>query len=462
MSTEREQFHTQLMAALEAEDETELHHLLAIAPAPDIAESFELLSDEDRSRVLFAVPAHSAAEIMVMLDEAVRGDVVDELDRQALTEIVSELQPDDAADFLGELDDEDVGAILGRLEKAYSAKVGGLLEYDESTAGGIMTPDFVALEATATVSDAAEQVRRANPEEDLHEVFIVDAAGMLVGLVPLRKMVTANPTTKLEAIADRNPVTVSAEDDQEAVLQIIRKYDVSEAAVVDAAGRLIGRVTHDDVMDVAEEEAAEDLYRMAGTDPAELETSSIINAARVRLMWLLPCMFGMLATACVIEVSRPQFDLVLFAALIPFVPMIGAMGGNSGIQISTVIVREFATGDIGSTRFGRALMREGRIALVMAPICGVFAWLLVTLFFPTLQQLFHDESGLSDHSRVAIAVGTAMTIAILSAACLGLALPFSFRRFGFDPAIASGPLVTTLNDVVSVTIYMVLAFGIAT
>ena len=462
MSPEREQFHTQLAEVLRSEDEGALNHLLAVAPAADIAESFELLDDEERSRILFSLPPHTAAEVVVMLDEAVRGDVVDDMDRESLTEIVSELQPDDAADVLGELDEDEAGEILEKLEADQSEMVTELLEYDEETAGGIMTPDVVALEATATVADAVEQVRQANPEEDLHEVFVVDADRKLVGIVPLRRMVTAGSTTKLADICEPNPVTVFADDDQETVVQIIRKYDVSEAAVVDREERLIGRITHDDVMDVAEEEAAEDLYRMAGTDPAELETSSILNAARIRLTWLLPCMIGMLVTACVIELAQPQFELALFAALVPFVPMIGAMGGNSGIQISTIIIREFATGDIGSTKLGRAFMREGRIALVMAPVCGVFAWLLVSLFFPTFQRVFGEQSTLIDHSRVALAVGAAMFVAIVTAGILAISLPFTFRRLGFDPAIASGPLVTTLNDVVSVAIYMTLAFAIAT
>jgi len=462
MTPEREQFHAQLAETLQSEDESALSQLLAAAQAADIAESFEVLDEEERSRILFTLPPHTTAEVIILLDEAVRSDVVEDMDRESLTEIVAELQPDDAADVLGELDKHEAGEILEHLDADQSEMVGELLGYDEETAGGIMTPDIVAMKATATVADAVEQIRQANPDEDLHDVFVVDEDGKPLGIVPLRRMVTSRPGTKLADICDPNPFTVYADDDQETVVQMIRKYDVSEAAVVDRNDRLIGRITHDDVMDVAEEEAAEDLYRMAGTDAAELETSSILNAARVRLMWLLPCMVGMLASACVLQFARPQFDMSLFAALALFVPMIGAMGGNSGIQISTIIVREFATGDIGSTKFGRAVTREGRIALVMAPVCGLAAWLLVSLFFPAIQGLFGSKGATPNHNHVALAVGTAMFTAILSAAVLGIALPFSFRKFGFDPAIASGPLVTTLNDVVSISIYMTLAFVIAT
>lgn len=454
--------HPKLLAALEAEDQAQLTEVLAGARAADIAESFDLLDDENRSHVLFALPPHTAAEVVIMLDEAVRGDVVDDLDTESLTEIVSALPPDDAADVLGELTEEEADEILDHMVDEQSDKIEELLVYDENTAGGIMTPDFVAVPVAATVADAVEHIRSANPDEELHEVYIVDADDKVVGTVPLRRLVTSPSATKLSGILEPHPVVVSVNDDQEAVVQIIRKYDVMEAAVVDADQRLVGRITHDDLLDVAEEEAAEDLYRMAGTDAAELETSSVFRAAYVRLKWLLPCMFGMLLSAFVLYWSKPNFDLRLFAALVLFVPMIGATGGNSGIQISTIIVRGFATGELASTKFLRASAREGRIALVMAPVCGVLALLAVLIFFPILKSLEPDVALFADSTRVAFAVGTAMMAAILSAALLGISLPFSFRKIGVDPAIASGPIVTTMNDVISVGIYMLLAMAIAT
>ncbi len=461
MKSEIDSLHERIDAALDSGDDARLGEALQSARAADIAESFELLSDEERSRVLFALPPHTAAEVVVMLDEAVRGDVVEDLDTKSLTEIVSELAPDDAADFLGELSEEEVGEILDHMPDEESDKIEELLEYDEETAGGIMTPDVVAVSATATVADATRFVLDASQEEDLNEIYILDDDHKPVGTVPLRRLVTNTPETKLASICDRDPVVVFAGDDQETVIQIIRKYDAMEAVVVDANGRLLGRITHDDLLDVAEEEAAEDLLRMAGTDPDELETSSILQAARIRLTWLLPCMIGMLLTAAVLRISEPEFPVALFAALAIFVPMIGAMGGNSGIQISTVIVRGFATGELGSTKLLRAFAREGRIALLMAPICGLAAWGIVSAFFPIFESFQSVSVGFGDPGRVALAVGTAMTAAILVAGFLGIALPFSFRRLGVDPAIASGPLVTTMNDVASVTIYMILAMAIA-
>jgi magnesium transporter len=282
-----------------------------------------------------------------------------------------------------------------------------------------------------------------------------------MGAVPLRRLVTSSAGTRLESIVEPVTVVVHASDDQESVLQTIRKYSAMEAAVVDDQERLVGRITHDDVLDVADEEAAEDLLRVAGTDASELATSSVFQAARIRMTWLLPCMLGMILSASVLGMSRPRFDPILFGALSLFVPMIGATGGNSGIQISTVIIRGFASGDLGATKLLRVFFREGRIALAMAPICGFVAWAAVSASLPILESFSADAAQFHSAARVALAVGLAMTAAILLAACLGIALPFSFRRLGVDPAIASGPLVTTLNDVVSVTIYMTTAMIIA-
>ncbi len=457
MKPEQANLHEQLLAALSSDDDKRLADELAQTRAADIAESFELLRDEDRSRVLFALPPHTAAEVVVMLDEAVRADVVDDLDTVSLTEIVSELPPDDAADMLGELSSDEVVEILGHIADEQSEQIEGLMGYDEQTAGGIMTPDVVAVPASKTVADAVEFVRAATQEEDLHGIYIIDEDNKLVGTVPLRRLVTSPASTRLSDICDTDPVIVYVDDDQETVVQVIRKYDVMEAAVVDENDRLLGRITHDDLLDVAEEEAAEDLFRMAGTDPAEFETSSTLRAARVRLTWLLPCILGLLLTATVLLISKARFDPAVFAALVAFSPMISATSGNSGIQISTVIVRGFATGDIGASRVTRAFFREGRIALAMAPVCGLAAWVLASFGLNGLEALGVSLGHLSDPNRLALAIGVSMTVAVLVSGLLGIALPFTFRWLGVDPVIASGPLVTTTNDVVSVSIYMSLS-----
>lgn len=461
MTEQAQSLHEQLVTALAEPTDAALSAALASARAADIAQSFQLLGDEDRSRIIFSLPPATAAEVVVLLDEATRSEVVDELDTPTLTEIVSELAPDDAADVLGEMTDEEADQILDQLVEAQSDKIEELLEFDESTAGGIMTPDIVAVVASRTVADAVEEVRRATPHEDLNEVFIVDDQHRLLGTVPLRRLVTSPATMRLAELVQPVDVAVHAADDQESVLQTIRNTGAMTAAVLDDQERLIGRITLDDVLDVAEEEAQEDLLRMAGTDASELATTSLVHAARVRLTWLLPCMLGMCLSATVLGLSKAHFNVALFATLTMFVPMIGATGGNSGIQISTVIIRGFAAGELATSRLWHVVFREGRIALAMAPICGLVAWVAVTLGLPLIEHFMPSGESMPATARVAFAVGWAMTSAILVAAALGILLPFGFRRLGVDPAIASGPLVTTMNDVVSVSIYMTIALLVA-
>jgi len=451
--------HNLVVEALEAGDDARLREVLAEVRTADIAEVFDLLGDAERSHILIDIlSSHKAAEIVILLDEAVRGDVVDDLDSESLTELVAELPPDDAADVLGELTDKESHEILEQIPDAISDRIEELLVYDEETAGGIMNTDVVSVAFDKTVKDAVEHIRQAAPEEELHRVYIVDGDQRLVGVVPLRHLVINPPQTRLEDICDRNPVYVNVGDDQETVVQIIRRYDVPTAAVIDENHRLIGRITHDDLLDVADEEAEEDMLRLAGTDPSELDTSSVFRAARIRLTWLLPCMCGTLGTAMVMMLASAEFDERLFAVLAMFVPMIGAMAGNAGIQTSTIIVRGFAIGELIGTKLSRVLLREGRIAITMAPICAAVAWVLVSLILPVFKEALTAGT---DPSHVALAVGISMGCTVLTAALLGIAFPFTFRRCGVDPAIASGPLVTTFNDIISVSIYLTLAMAIA-
>ncbi|MHC4236173.1 MAG: magnesium transporter, partial [Planctomycetota bacterium] len=425
----------------------------------DVAEVFELLDDEQRSRIIFALPPRTAAEVIALLDEAERGEVVEDLDDEKLTELVSELPPDDAADVIGELPEERGDEVLEHVPDEQAAKIEELLEYDEESAGGIMTPELIALTGETTVGDSVRHIRAASPDEDVHQIYVIDNQMRLIGTVPLRLLVINPKETRLADICESDPIRVRADEDQEEVVRVFRKYDLAAVPVVDDVGRLKGRITADDIIDVAEEEAAEDLYRMAGTDPAELETASPLRAAAIRLSWLLPCMLIMTLTATVIALSESQFEAAVYGAIIAFVPMVGAMSGNSGIQISTVIVRGLATGDLPGTRVGVAFQREGTIAIIMAPVCGLFAALISRLGLALLQSLDVVQVNV-DAGVVATAVGVGMTMAILIAGTLGIVLPFIFRRIGVDPAIASGPIVTTVNDVISVAIYLAIAVSI--
>ncbi len=448
-----------IRALLASPEDEPLVRELEADRSEDLAEVFQLLGDEERSRIIFALSPRAAAEVVALLDDADRGEVVEDLDDHKLTELVAELPPDDAADVIGSLSEERGDEVLEQVPDEHAAKIERLLLYGKETAGGIMTPDLIALTGDTTVGECVRHVRAASPSEDLHQIYVIDGQMRLVGTVPLRLLVINPKTTLLSELSVPDPICVRAHEDQEQVVRVFRKYDLPTVPVVDENGRLVGRITSDDIIDVAHDEAAEDLYRMAGTDPAELETASQLRAAAIRLSWLLPCMLIITLTATALAWSQGQFNPAVFGAIIAFVPMVGAMSGNSGVQISTVIVRGLATGDLASTRMRLALRREGIIALIMAPVCGLCAATISRAGLPLLESLGLIAAGF-DAGRIATAVGLGMTAAILIAATLGIVLPFAFRRVGVDPAIASGPLVTTLNDVVSVSTYLTIAISI--
>ncbi len=460
MDDDRPNLHELITGSLAMGDNTALVAHLANARAADIAECFDLLKEEERSQILYALPSETAAEIFVLLGDAVRGDVAEDLSTEKLSDLVEELPADDAAEALGELSKDESHEILERLPEEKSEKIEELLEYAESTAGRVRDPDVVKLPDSATIGNARDEMRAREDRgqlEEVEQIYLVSEDGRLTGAVELKQLILGRSTRALLEVCDPSPVAVTADEDQETVLQIIRKYDVAEAAVVDDQGRLIGKITHDDLQDIAEEEAEEDILLMAGTDPAERDTTSPLRAAGIRLKWLLPCMAGMLVTASVMVLGKRNFPAATWGVLVFFVPMLGAMGGNSGIQTSTIVIRGIATGELASSMLGRVLLRELRIALALAAACGVAAWMLVSLAKEVFSRFDEGMAGMENPGVVALAVGLAMPIAILVAALLGIVLPFAFQRLRIDPAIASGPVVTTLNDVISVSIYLTMA-----
>lgn len=460
MKSELDQFLQKLRTALASEEDGAVAQAIEGVHAADVAEVFPLLEEEEQSRLFYGLPARTAAEVVIELDEGERADVVEDLSSTALTEIISELQPDDAADVLGELTEAQREDVLEQISEEQADKIEDLLDYPENSAGGIMTPELVALPRTATVAEAVDKVRAASEDEDIHYVYVVEDDGRLHGLVPLRRLVTTRRAdTPLERIVDRDMATVYADDDQEVAAHKIRKYDVSAIPVIDRQERLVGRITHDDVLDVADEEADEDMFYMAGTTPSELGDMSTFQAAFVRLRWLSACMVGTAISGLIVATFKLRFPIEVYVALVAFVPMMGAMGGNSGIQISTIIIRGLATGDIAATKASKSFAREFPIALVMAPACGILAAIITIIGVPLLVRYNVFQPVLTVW-EFALAVGLGMTTAMTGASLLGMSLPHLFRRIGVDPAIASGPIVTTANDIISVTAYFLVAIAV--
>jgi magnesium transporter len=437
---------------------------LDLQRASDIAEAVEML-DNDQKRAVFDAmdDKELAAEVLEKVNEATRAELFDEvLENKEIADLVSELPPDEAADVLAEMDEEESQEVLGHLDYEDARQIQGLMKYEEDSAGGIMQPMILAVEDYLTVQQTIDKIRRAEGEQEFYSVFVVDKQRRFLGTVGIRHLLVSNPQTPMGKIVDPGAVVVTVDTDQEEIRNLFKKNNLLLAPVVDEEGHLVGGITADRVLEVAEEEAAEDIYTMAGTDSEELESFSPIHAARVRMTWLLPCLLGTAITAFLglyfknIFVESNQLSIFVMAFL--FAPMIGAISGNAGLQTSAIVVCGLATGDLAALRMAQVFFREVRVALLVAISCGVVGG-LICAYLPRLighplpaAEILQGK----EQIRIAMALGLAMFSSIMVSTTLGLLLPFLFRSINFDPAISSGPLVTTANDSISAAIYMLL------
>jgi magnesium transporter len=457
---EKKQLFEQIEELLEAKDRSALGQLLNEQRSSDIAEIVELLDNEQRRTILDVLDKSLSAEVLEKVDEATRAELFEILEVKELQSIISHLDADDAADILLELPDEKIAEILKDIPPAESEKIRSLMSYSEDSAGGIMDPAVISVTEDATVAEAVCKIRAAEIDEDFYSVFVVDKNGKFLGDVRIRLLLTRPEDTKINSIVETDTIYVTADADQEEVRNIFRNNDLIVVPVLNAKRKLVGRITADRVIEVADEEAAEDLYTMAGTDPDELDKVSVLHAARVRMTWLLPCLLGTGITAFVLIVFNRKFSFenmaLVYTAAVAFAPMIAAISGNAGLQTSAIVVSGLASGHLAALKLGQVFTREVRIAFVVALACGLIGGgvCAALLHFRALAVTIEPMN-------IVFALGIAMFSAIMVATTLGLFLPFLFRRVGIDPAISSGPLVTTANDSISVAIYMTLTLLLA-
>jgi len=325
-----------------------------------------------------------------------------------------------------------------------SQEVQDLLEHPKETAGRLMNTDFFSLPEQITVEEAIKQVRAASEREMVFYIYVTDKEDRLVGVVSLRQLLVVPPDTPLQKIMNPEVISVTTDTDQEEVARQVTRYNLLAIPVVDKENRLVGIITFDDVIDVLREEATEDILKMAGAGTPEeeyiLQTSSL-GAARFRLPWLLTTLFGTMVTAGIVWFFR--FTLHEVIALVTFLPVIAAMGGNVGVQSSTIIVRGLATGRIELASVWKVVARELKVGLLMGVTCGVILALVA--------YLWHGPAMLG------VVLGAAMFFAIIVAATTGTLVPVVLKKLNIDPAISSGPFVTTANDITGLLIYLGLA-----
>jgi magnesium transporter len=428
---------------LEQHDLQGLRLILNNQHAADLAELMRQLDEGQQSQVLKSLADALAADVLAEMDPQAALSIAEEMGHEELSDLVEEMEPDDAADLLGDLPEADSNRVLELMEEEEAAQVRELLTHDEDTGGGIMTSRLIALRPEMTVADAVARLRTwaEQDHEEVHYLYVVDEAGRLTGSVSLRKLILARGNARIGDLAEQNPITVRTDTDQEEVARLFSEYDLLAVPVVDDEGKLVGRVTIDDVVEVIHQEATEDIYVMAATSSEELEARSVAGVVRRRLPWLLVCVVGTFISGSVINLF--QNTIASLKGLLIFVPAIMAMGGNTGLQATTVTVRGLATGQLHSGELLGAAFRELRIGLVLGVILGVL--------FLGVSQVWTGTP------LIGICVGSAMVVAVVFSVVLGVLIPVLFRALGVDPAVASGPLITTLNDGLSLGLYFTIA-----
>ena len=414
--------------------------MLAQFHPADIADLLESLEEEEKRAVFKKLNTEVASEVISYLSEFSQEQILSELSHRRLGQIVDEMDSDDAADLLTGMPEEVVEKVLARIDSEDSEHVRRLLVHGEETAGGIMQAELLAVPQEATVAEAIARVRLLGEDLDyLTNVFVVDSQSKVLGQLSLKRLILATPGDKVSEVMETNFKTIPVDMDQEEVAHIFQKYDLLSAPVVEGDGTLVGRITIDDIMDIIEEEASEDILRMAGTHEDELVYGDKIwKISRLRLPWLITNLFGGLLTGYLLWIFKVALHDAI--VLVTFVPVITGMGGNVGIQSSSITVRGLATGDVDLQRLGRTIFKEVRVGLLMALACG--------FTLGAIAELWHHNPALG------FAVGSAMAAAIVVASLMGTLVPIIFKRLGVDPAVASGPFVTTANDITGILIYL--------
>ncbi len=412
----------------------------------DLLGLFEDLEIEQKVELMQRLAAEDAALIFQEMEDFEQAEILRSLEKERAKFILQSLASDDAADLIGELSTEDAQKMMELIDQEeLPVDFGDLLKYPEDTAGGIMTTEFISLPADIPVEDAIARLREIAPEaETIYYVYVVDENNRLIGVISLRDLIASSDGTIIKSIMRHNVISVNAELDQEEVARMVSKYDLLAVPVIDDQARLLGIITVDDVIDVMEQEATEDIYRLAGAseiEGMELTKAPVSKVVRLRLPWLFISMAGGILSGSVIGVFESTLEAIVMLAI--FIPVLMDMGGNVGTQSSTIFVRGLATGEIEQAELWPYFFREIKIGAVMGVLCGIL--ISIAAFF------------WQGNVYLGLVVGISMLATISVAALIGTLVPMVCSMINIDPAITAGPFVTTIKDVTGLLIYFTVA-----
>lgn len=430
-----------LKKAAEMRDTEKVRALGSDLHPEDLAEVVEAIQDvEEATFLLSLLPEEIYAETLTFLDEHKREKLLTRLSNREIAEKVLEnLDSDDATDIIQDLPEERQREILQEIDDTeHAGDIAELLEYDENTAGGLMAKELVKVPLSASLIQCVREIRRqAEDTDDIYAVYVVDDKGILKGILPLKKLLLAPTNARLADIIETDVVSVKATDPKEKAAELMKKYDLVVLPVVDGMGKLLGRITIDDVVDVIQEEAQKDYALASGLSENVTSADNLAVIARARLPWLLIGLFGGILGSRIIGQYEEQLQIHPEMAF--FIPLIAAMGGNAGVQSSAIMVQGLANQTAFRFSLWRRLLREFLTALLTGTVCA-----LVLLGYGLL---------FTDNFELAVTVGTALLTVIIIASVMGTFIPLMLYRFKIDPALATGPFITTSNDILGLFVY---------
>lgn len=404
----------------------------------DIAEIINHTSTSNAKYLFELLDTETAGEVITEIDENLREKILDKIDTEKISDIIDELETDDATDIVSDLPEDVAEEVLEKMDSEDSEDVKELLKYDEETAGGIMSSDFVAVEDYETIRAAIREVRNNEENfEQIYHIYVLTDEEILVGIVSLKSLLTNSLRTKITAVMEEDLIYVTPDVDQEEVANLMKKYDLVAIPVVDKNKVMLGRITIDDIVDVIQEEADEDIQKMAGLTEEQESSDSIFRISRIRLPWLIMALIIELGGVFLLSSYEHVFKQITFAAF--FFPVVMAMGGSTGSQAAIVMVKGLSGGEIWLKDSLKQLGKELMVAIMNGLIISGI------LFLATFQ--FFDQYFL-------IVLSASLLVIIVFATMLGAVIPLLLKKANIDPAVATGPFVSTTNDILGLIIYM--------
>ncbi len=429
----------QLKTAIAEQNDALLKAQLSELYAVDIALILNQLDLEDSIYLYDQIDEELSSDVLLEMEEEKREALLATFSTKEIAEQLDNMDSDDAADVINELPEEIQDEVLSHIEDIEQASdIADLMSFEEGTAGSLMAKELVSVYAHETVSACIDEIRKQTENVDvLYAVYVVDDNEKLIGMLSLKKLIVSHPLARIEEIYDGDVISVKTSESSEEVAELIRKYDLVVLPVVDQLGRLVGRITIDDVVDVMREEAEKDIQLMSGINDDVDSNDSLWRLSRARIPWLLVGMCGGIVGSRIIGGYEDQIQIRPEMAF--FIPLIGATGGNVGVQSSAIIVQGLANNTLIVDKIAPKLFKELGVGLINGLICSG-----LILGYNLL---------ISESWALAATVSVALFTVILCASFLGTFVPLMMNRFKVNPALATGPFVTTLNDIIGISIY---------